>query len=122
MKDRIKAIKGILLFIAFSSIAFAILQVDHSSTVISMLESVGIGRDAWVVLFVVAGVGNLFVGITGRHWNAMFFAPYFVYTASAWAVYPAVPIVPLILYTLLASFLLIDLLTDVRMLWKTEVY
>jgi len=118
--NAIRATKGVLLFIAFTAIAYVLMTSSTSSAVVRKLEEVGVSRTGWVIAFFVSAIGNLYIGLRGHSWNAMLFAPFFVYVVTAWIVYPAVPETPLILYTLLGGFLIIDLVQDLRATWKMD--
>lgn len=114
-----KRIKGVLLFIAFISIALGlVLQPDLG--VMHYLNSRGIAPETVATLFAISGCANLIIGLRKQRWNAVWFAVFFAYTAMMWvAVFQAcpIPVAQAVSHTLLSCFLVIELLEGGK--WKT---
>jgi len=112
---RIRAIKGVLLAVAFLGIALSImLQPDRGA--VGYLERVGVHAAGIFAWFMLSAVMCFISGITYREWNALWFAPFFIYTGMTWVAVlnsnTNPPLVSGFAYTLLSGLLLLDLLAD----------
>jgi hypothetical protein len=114
---RIRFTKGVLLFLAFIGVALGIV-LQPSLGVTALFREIGLDMTYVAIIFVISGFMNLFIGTTGRYWNGLWFAIFFVYNGMTWIVFvserPMFPVIPAILYTLLSSLLMIDLIMDLR--------
>lgn len=111
----IRATKGLLLFLAFLGVAVSILaQPDRGA--VGYLNRVGVRAEVLALWFLVSSVVCGYTGLTYRHWNAMWFAPVFIYTGMTWlALFFSTtnpPMVSGFMYTLLSCLLVIDLFKD----------
>ena len=108
--------KGLLIFIAFISIAMALL-FEPEKGVMGFLEHTGV--PAWLVaiLFIQSGVVNLLLSWKKGHWNTAGFAVIYSYTAMMWVgIYYGydIPIAQALSNTLLCSILTITTMEETQ--------
>ncbi len=111
--------KGLLIFIAFISIAMALL-FEPEKGVMGFLSNANV--PVWLVaaLFVLSGVANLLLSWQKGHWNAAGFAVIYSYTAMMWVgIYYGydIPIAQAISNTLLCSILTITIAEEAQ--WES---
>lgn len=114
----IKKIKGIALFLVSMAVAGSL--ITNSSTVAEdFLPYVGITLVGLSTYFMISGVMNLIIGLTGARWNAIWFVPYFIYTGILWLWYGATGYktsaihIPAML-TLLTAYLILDIAVEYK--------
>lgn len=124
----VRAVKGVLLFIAF--IAMGIWIPTAHLTTITYIQNIGISPRLLQLMFIVSGSANLYIGIRGYNWNALWFAVWVMYSAAALVAYldgADIPLLPVVAYMLLTGYMVIDILIDTELyeygirLWKSEV-
>lgn len=114
MERMIRALKGLLLFVAFMGIGLSTF-VETDGLMTRYLNSLGANVHLLSLSFCVAAVMNLFIGVTGRRWNGLWFSPMIFYMGFVWAAafqLRDVSYSPAFAYTLLAGLLVIDFAVD----------
>ena len=118
MDNRIRTIKGGLLFVAFLVVAFSI-YLQPSIGTISHITEFGLSPSFMVAGFLFAAVSSLYTGIKHLKWNIIIYTPFMFYTGATWEAVidgggDQVPVAAAVFYTLLLVFMLIDWYQDVR--------
>lgn len=118
MTNRIRTIKGGLLFVAFLVVAVSIYFQPELGT-ISHITEFGLSPTFMVSGFLFAAVSSLYTGLKHLKWNIIIYTPFMFYTGATWEAVIAgggsrVPVAGAAFYTLLLVFMLIDWYQDVR--------
>jgi len=116
-----RQIKGVLLFIAFISIAIG-LVVQPEAGVMHWMGIRDISPVWWAWAFAISGAANLYIGLLDRRWNALWFAVFFAYTTMVWVAIGQgcrIPVAQGVSNTLLSTFLALELLEGAGK-WKTS--
>ena len=116
-----KRIKGLLIAIAFLSIALG-LAFQPDVGLMAYMADHSVQVSWWVGAFVVSGLGNLFMAATNRGWNAALFAVFFAYTTMLWIASVGnwgIPVAQAVSHTLLSTFLVLEIVEEAS-IWKTS--
>jgi uncharacterized membrane protein HdeD (DUF308 family) len=117
MDRYIKLIKGVLLMVAFISVGVS-LMVQNDIGVAAYINTEMFGL--W---FIVSGIVNGYIGVSNTRFNAIWFAPFFGYTAATFLAVSNgdIPLTPLIFYITLAVEILLDLFIEWGNEWRHKL-
>lgn len=110
----LRPLKGVLIFLTFFGLGVAMLAQPNLG-VVTVMHLLNIPVSFVAGAFFISAFMSLITGLRRMNWNAVWISVFIFYTVSAWvwSLTFSMPATAPIAYTLLSSFLTLDVISDV---------